>query len=97
MDKKKTSSLVCKEIDFTLESYGKSKTEALGDIFAMLKKRAYKEVEGLIIHMEPKDVYILEEKEQTRTQKLVGFFKPKQIQNYYVKVLVTVTVKYVPL
>jgi len=97
MDEQRTSSLVCEEIDFTLETYGKSKPEALGDIFAMLKKRAYKEVKGLIIHMEPKDVYYLEEKEQTKTQQLVGFFKPRKIQNYYVKVLVTVAVKYLPL
>lgn len=91
------SQMIAENRTFILEAYGKDKAEAFGTAFAQLKKKAYKEVEGLIIHMEPENVEVLEEYEQTTVEKIIGFFKPKQIQNYYVKFQVTVTMKYIPL
>ena len=44
--------------------------------------------------MEPKEVYLLKEEEKTQVQKLLGFFAPREIQNYYLKLRIVVTVKY---
>lgn len=81
---------------FTLESYGKNRKEAMGNIFAKFKKVVYTETPGLIIHMEPEDVLLLEQTEKTTTQKLMGYFAPKEIRNYYIKVKIVAKVKYIP-
>jgi len=97
MSEAKRSSLECKEQEIVLEAYGKDKTDALGKIFGSLKKQVYKETEGLIIHMEPLDVFILEESEKKAVDKAIGLIKPKQIQNYYAKVKIIICLKYIPL
>ena len=81
--------------EFTLESYGKNRTEAVAAVFAKLKKEAYDSVEGLLIHMEPDDVILLAEEEKTKVQKVLGFFAPKEIQDYYIKLKVIVTIRYI--
>ena len=93
------SCLMEKQEDFILEAYGKDKTEAVGKAFKGLQSRAYASMNktGLIIHMEPEDVEILSEYEQTAKEKVIGFFKPKPIMHYQVKLRVTVKIKYIPL
>ena len=81
--------------EFTLESYGKNRTEAVAAIFAKLKKEAYESVDGLLIHMQPQDVILLGEEEKTKIQKVLGFFAPREIQDYYVKLKVIVTIQYI--
>ena len=81
--------------EFTLESYGKNRTEAVAAIFAKLKKEAYEPVDGLLIHMQPQDVILLGEEEKTKIQKVLGFFAPREIQDYYVKLKVIVTIQYI--
>lgn len=97
MDKPKKSTMVTEDIEFILEAYGKDKQMAFASAFGLLKKKAYARVDGLIIHMEPKDVIVLEENEKSKTQKLIGYFRPRQIQDYYVKLQVIVTMKYIPI
>ena len=81
--------------EFTLESYGKNRTEAVAAVFAKLKKEAYESVDGLLIHMQPQDVILLGEEEKTKIQKFLGFFAPKEIQDYYIKLKVIVTIRYI--
>lgn len=91
------SILITEHHTIELEAYGKDRKEAFGTAFAALKKKAYALVDGLIIHMEPKDVYLLAEVEKSKAEKLAGYFKPRQIQDYYVKFQVAVVIKYIPL
>lgn len=93
------SCLIETQKDFVLEAYGSNKTDAFGKAFGKLKNTAYQSLQnqGLILHMEPVDVEILEEHEQSMTEKIVGFFKPKPIMHYQVKFRVTVRIKYIPL
>lgn len=97
MDKLKKSTMVTADMEFILEAYGKDKKNAFASAFGSLKKKAYANLNGLIIHMEPKGVIVLEEEEKTKVQKLAGFFRPRQIQDYYVKIQVTVIIKYIPM
>ena len=94
MESTGVSCLRTEEREFTLEAYGKNREEAAGAVFAKLKKEVYAAVKGLILHMEPKEVYLLKEEEKTQVQKLLGFFAPREIQNHYLKLRIIVTVKY---
>ena len=97
MDNRGKSILVTERHTIELEAYGKDRKDAFGAAFADLKKKAYALVDGLIIHMEPEDVYTLVDVEKTKGEKLVGYFKPRQIQNHHVKIQVVVIIKYIPL
>jgi uncharacterized protein (TIGR03578 family) len=81
--------------EFVLDAYGKKRVDAVATIFAKLKKEAYDSVDGLLIHMEPEDVILLAEEEKTKIQKFLGFFAPKEIQDYYIKLKVIVTIRYI--
>lgn len=89
--------MITADMEFILESYGKDKKLAYASAFGSLKKMAYAKVDGLIIHMEPEEVVVLEEEEKTKAQKIVGYFKPRQNQDYYVKLKVIVKMKYIPM
>lgn len=93
----KKSTMLKESREFILEAYGKNKAEAFGKAFGQLQKKVYKEVQGLVIHMEPEELEVLEEREQTRVEKLIGFFRPRQIEHYYVKFQITVQLKYIPM
>lgn len=81
--------------EFELESYGKNRTEAVAAVFTKLKKEVYASVDGLIIHMEPTDVILIAQEEKTKVEKFLGFFAPREVQDYYVKLKVVTTVKYI--
>ncbi|MEA5010254.1 MAG: DUF4312 family protein [Angelakisella sp.] len=81
--------------EFILEAYGKNKKEAVAAVFTKLKKEVYSSTDGLIIHMEPEDVILLKEEEKTSVQKFLGFFAPKEIQDYHIQLKVIVRVKYI--
>lgn len=95
MDYQGESCLKTATKEFVLEAYGKKREDAVGAVFSKLKKEVYGSVDGLLIHMEPQDVFLLKEEEKTRAQKFLGFFAPKEIQDYYIKLRVIVTVKYI--
>ena len=81
--------------EFVLDAYGKKREDAVAAVFVKLKKEAYNSVNGLLIHMEPDDVILLAEEEKTKVQKFLGFFAPKEIQDYYIKLKVIVTIRYI--
>lgn len=90
------SCLVTVTKEFEIEAVGKNKKEAYGTAFAKLKKLAYASVDGLLLHMEPEDVILLKEVEKTKTEKFLGYFAPKEIQNYTIRIIVVTKIKYVP-
>lgn len=95
MENQGVSCLKVEQREFVLESYGKNREEAAGTVFAKLKKAVYGSVEGLILQMEPQEVYLIREEEKTQVQKFLGFFAPREIQNHYLKLRIVVTVKYI--
>ena len=94
-----SSCLIQIDRDFTLEGYGKNKAEAFNKAFSTLQAQAYASLQGsgLLLHMEPLAVEILEEHLQNTVEKVVGFFRPKPIMHYQVKFRVTVRLKYIPI
>lgn len=93
------SCLVEEERTFTLESYGKDKTEAFSKAFSDLKNKAYAALQGeaLLLYMEPLEVEIISEHMQDTREKITSFFRPKPIMYYQVKFEVTVKLRYVPI
>lgn len=93
------SCMIEKREEFLLSAYGKDKTEAIAKAFQTLQKEAYANLkgQGLIIHMEPVDVELIKEYEQTTKEKVVGFFRPKPTMYYQVELKVIVNLKYIPL
>jgi uncharacterized protein (TIGR03578 family) len=81
--------------DIILEVPGKSLEEAYGNVFKALRKKVYDEVKGLILHMEPTAVYVLNEEIKEYTEKFLFIFMPRQKKEYKLKVKVTVDIKYV--
>ena len=83
--------------DFILESSGKSKEEVFGNMFAVLRRRVYREVPGVVLHMEPLEVYILDENKQDYTERFLWLFMPRKKSSYTIKAMVVVLIKYIEL
>lgn len=81
--------------DIIVEASGKSKEDAYGNVFRILRKKVYDELKGLILHMEPIAVYELEEQVKEYTEKFLFLFMPRQKKEYKVKVKITVEIKYI--
>ena len=80
---------------FTLDSYGKNKTEAYAYVFQKLTKEEYAAVNGLVIQAEPLDVILEAEEELTTAKKVIGFFDAKSRRDYYVKLTIEVRIRYI--
>lgn len=83
------------EKKLVLEGEGDSIERAYSQIFAKLRKQIYSEVDGLIIHMEPTDVFEIDLKKHTYTEKFLGLFMPKEKTSYFVKAEIVVFIKYI--
>ncbi|MFZ7132562.1 MAG: DUF4312 family protein [Eubacteriales bacterium] len=81
------------EKEFIVDGTGRSKEETYGEIFSKLRKEAYKEIKGVVLHMEPLNVYLLEEEEKNFTEKFLGLLMPKMKQEFYIKLKITVLLK----
>ena len=89
------SSLKKMEKAVEIEAYGKNRKEAIGAAFGKIKNESYAAVgDGILVDVHAVDVFILEEQEKTKIQKLFGFFLPRQIQDYYVKMKIVLEIKY---
>ena len=84
-----------KEIDITLSSKGKSKADAMGKIFSILRKEVYNHVNGIVIHMEPIDVFIEEFKSKKIKEKFMFIFMPREKEDVKVRATIRINVKYV--
>ena len=89
------SSLKKMEKAVEIEAYGKNRKEAIGAAFGKIKNESYAAVgDGVLVDVHAVDVFILDEQEKTKIQKLFGFFLPRQIQDYYVKMKIVLEIKY---
>ena len=89
------SSLKKMEKAVEIEAYGKNRKEAMGAAFGKIKNESYAAVgDGILVDVHAVDVFILDEQEKTKIQKLFGFFLPRQIQDYYVKMKIVLEIKY---
>ncbi len=78
-----------------IEAYGKNRKEAIGAAFGKMRNESYAAVgDGVLVDVHAVDVIILEEEEKTKIQKLFGFFMPRQIQDYRVKLKIILEIKY---
>ena len=96
MQEERVSALTVCEREFIIEAGGKDRTEAFAQAFSALKARAYKEVDGLIVEMQPQDVFVLSEEERSKTEQLADYFKPRELKPYNIKVSIIVRLKYIP-
>lgn len=81
------------EKELIIDGTGKTKEIAYGEIFAKLRKQIYNEVNGVVLHMEPKEVYLLEMEEKNFTEKFLGLLMPKLKEAFYIKLKIIVTIK----
>ncbi|SCY79017.1 DUF4312 family protein [Alkaliphilus peptidifermentans] len=93
MENKQLMKTIHKE--FIFEATGKSKEEFFGNVFSMLRKKVYTDIEGVILHMEPVEVYVLNEKEETYTERFLWLFMPRTKGKYTGKVRLVVIIKYI--
>ncbi|WP_102399871.1 DUF4312 family protein [Haloimpatiens massiliensis] len=91
----KKSVMLEKQIDITLEAQGKSKADAMGKIFAMLRKKVYQYVDGIVIHMEPVDVFIEDVEIKKIKERFMFIFMPREKEEVKVKATIRINVKYV--
>ena len=89
------SSLIETQVTITLSATGKSKDDAVGKIFANLKKEIYKKVSGILIQMEPKDVFIDKIDEKEYTEKFLFLFMPRKKKEVRLTASIVVNVKYI--
>lgn len=83
--------------DIVIQASGNSKTEAFNNIFTILRRQIYKEVDGLIIHMEPMNVFILDESVKKYTERFLWLFMPREKAEYTIKAKIIVLIKYIKL
>lgn len=81
--------------ELILEASGKSKEEVYANIFTKLRKQIYNEVSGVVLHMEPLEVYELSENKEEYTEKFLWLFMPRQKAKYTIKAKVVVLIKYI--
>lgn len=89
------STMFQKEVAITLSAVGSSKTEAVGNIFSLLRKNIYKEVQGIVVQMEPKDFFIEKIDVRKYTEKFLFLFMPREKEEVKLTATVVVNVKYV--
>jgi uncharacterized protein (TIGR03578 family) len=89
------SSMLEKEVTITLNASGKSNTEAVGNIFSLLRKNIYKEVPGIVIQMEPKDFFVDKIDVNKYTEKFLFLFMPREKEEIKLTATIIVNVKYV--
>lgn len=88
------SAMFQKKITLTLTAEGKSKEDAVDNIFALLRKNMYKEVPGPLIHMEPSEFYIDDIEVKKFTEKFMFFFMPREKEEIKLTATIVVNVRY---
>lgn len=79
-----------------IEAYGKNRKEAIGAAFSKIRNESYAAVgEDVLVDVHAVDVFILEEEEKSRIEKLFGYFMPKEIRDYRVKLKIILEIKYI--
>ncbi len=80
-----------------IEESGKTKNEALGRVFTVFRKKVQTEVDGVIIKLEPLETYLLEQREEKKTERFLELFMPREKTTYFIKLEIEYEVKYIKL
>ena len=89
------NSLVKENREFILTGKGKNEREAYEQIFSQFKVEIYKQVNGVLLQMEPEEVYVLSTDVKKYTEKFLFIFLPREKQEITVKVKLIVSIKYI--
>ncbi|MBG0785954.1 MAG: DUF4312 family protein [Anaerolineaceae bacterium] len=79
---------------FQLTGKGKSEEEAYTEIFAKVKRAVYDSVEGVVLQMEPEEVYITAFDESVEKEKFLFLFFPREKRRVSIDVKLVVSLKY---
>lgn len=76
---------------------GKGKTEqgAIANCFSSFRKEVEKDIDGVIIKLDPIEVYILNKEKKIEVKKFFELFWAKEITSYVVKIEIEFEVKYI--
>ena len=83
------------EKDYTIKAKRKNEEEVIGKIFTILKKTVTSDIEGIVIKLEPVNVYEISKKTEEYTETFLWFFMPRKKQEIEIELKIVVSVKYV--
>ena len=83
------------EKDYTIKAKGKNEEEVIGKIFTVLKKTVTLDIDGIVIKLEPVNVYEVSRKIEEYTETFLWFFMPRKKQTVEIELKIVVSIKYV--
>ncbi|MCP1226389.1 DUF4312 family protein [Sebaldella sp. S0638] len=83
------------EKHYTIKAKGKNEEEVIGKIFTILKKTVTSDIEGIVIKLEPVNVYEISKTVDEYTETFLWFFMPRKKQEIEIELKIVVSVKYV--
>lgn len=81
--------------EVTITAQGKSKEDAIGKIFNMLRGEIFEKVKHPIVHMNTEEVYIEKLDEKKYTEKFLFLFMPREKSEFTITARIVVDVKYI--
>ncbi|GMQ61401.1 DUF4312 family protein [Vallitalea maricola] len=93
MDEKQLLKVERKTLE--VSGIGKTKEEAFGKILTNLRQEVYKDTKGLILKMDPIEVYLVEEKRSSEIEKFLFLFMPREKDKFNLTYKFIVEVRYV--
>lgn len=83
------------EKDYLISAKGKTEEETIGKIFTILKKTVTSDIEGIVIKIEPVNVYEVNKNVKEYTETFLWLFMPRKKQEVELELKIEVNVKYV--
>ena len=83
------------EKDYLIKANGRSEEEVVGKIFTNLKKTVTSDIDGIVIKLEPVNVYEVMRNTREYTETFLWFFMPRQKKEIELELKIVVSVKYV--
>lgn len=80
-----------------VEGSGKTKEEALGRVFALFRKKVQAETDGVIVKLEPLETYLLNIKEEKKTERFLELFMPREKTTYTIEMEIEYEIGYIKL
>lgn len=80
---------------FSLSGKGKNEEEAYSEIFSKVKKAVYESVGGVVLQMEPEEVYVTSFDETVEKEKFLFLFFPREKRKVSIEVKLVVLLKYI--
>ena len=78
-----------------ITAQGKSKEDAIGKIFNMLRGQIFDKINRPIVHMNTEEVYIEKLEERKYTEKFLFLFMPREKFEFTITAKIVVDVKYI--